>query len=83
MAEVMTDEFIEDTLAMAAGYAFWFAGMPDAEVTPRLDMARAHMTAELAERFGPDAATQIAQAFVDAVIKCKRELEAGRGATLN
>ena len=83
MTDVMTDKFISDTLTLAAGYAAWFSGVPDTEVMPRLDEARANMAAELSEKFGADVATQIAQAFVEAVIKCKRELEAGRGATLN
>jgi hypothetical protein len=63
MAEVMTDEFIKNTVAMAAGYAVWFAGAPDAEVMPFLDEARAHMAAELAEKFGAEVATKVAEAF--------------------
>jgi hypothetical protein len=76
MTDVMTDEFIKNTVAMAAGYATWFAGVPDAEVMPRLDAARAHMTAELAEKFGAEAAAAVAQAFVVAVLRQKRHLEA-------
>jgi hypothetical protein len=76
MTEAMTDEFIKNTVAMAAGYATWFAGAPDAEMMPRLDEARLHMTADLAPRFGADAAAAIAEAFVRTVIRQKRDLEA-------
>jgi hypothetical protein len=76
MTEVMTDGFIENTVAMAAGYAVWFAGVPDAEVMPRLEAARVHMTAELAERFGAEVATAVAEAFIVAVLRQKRDLEA-------
>jgi hypothetical protein len=76
MADAMTDEFIKNTVAMASGYATWFAGAPDAEVMQRLDEARLHMTADLAPRFGADAAAAIAAAFVRAVIRQKHDLEA-------
>ena len=62
---------------MANGYAIWFSGMPDAEVLPFLDMQRQHMVAELAEKHGADVAAQIAELFVEAVIKSRREIEAG------
>jgi hypothetical protein len=76
MAEVITDEFIKNTVAMANGYAMWFAGLPDAEMMPRLDMARAHMAAELSEKFGAEVATKVAEAFIVAVLRQKRDLEA-------
>jgi hypothetical protein len=44
---------------------------------PRLDEARAHMTAELAEKFGAEVATKVAEAFIVAVLRQKREFEAG------
>jgi hypothetical protein len=54
MTEVMTDEFIKNTVALANGYALWFAGVPDAEMMPFLDMARANMTTDLAQKFGAE-----------------------------
>jgi hypothetical protein len=76
MQEAMTNEFIADTVAMANGYAHWFVGAPDAEVMPFLDEARAYMAADLAGKFGADAAAAIAEAFVRTVIRQKRDLEA-------
>jgi hypothetical protein len=76
MTEVMTDEFIKNTVALANGYALWFAGVPDAEMMPFLDMARANMTTDLAQKFGAEVATAVAEAFIVAVLRQKRDLEA-------
>jgi hypothetical protein len=71
---VMTDEHI---IAMAAGYAAWFAGVPDTQVMRFLNEARDHLQAEFAETFGPDLAPVVTEEFVRAVWTCRREIEAG------
>jgi hypothetical protein len=71
---VMTDERI---LAMAAGYATWFAGVPDTQVLRFLNDVRADLQAEFAETFGPDLAPVVTEEFVKAVWTCRREIEAG------
>jgi hypothetical protein len=54
-----------------------------ARVLPFLELAGQHMADDLAEKFGADVAAQIAEAFVKAVIECRREIEAGNSAALN
>jgi hypothetical protein len=76
MAEAITDEFIDNCVAAAAGYALWFAGVPDYEVMRSLDGVRAHMQAQLAATYPDDAAALIAQAFVSAVLGRRREIGA-------
>jgi hypothetical protein len=70
----VTDERI---IAMAAGYASWFAGVPDTQVTEFLNEARAHLQAEFAQTFGQDLAPVVTEEFVKAVWICRREIEAG------
>ena len=72
----MTDEFIDNTVAMAAGYALWFAGVPGAEVMRHLLDTRANLEADLAEMYGHDVAAAIAEAFVVAVVRRRAEIEA-------
>jgi hypothetical protein len=75
MAE-MTDKFIEDTVATANGWAIWFSGVPDAEVTRHLEEARALMHQEFEESYGADIASLLVDAFVKAVWSRRREIEA-------
>ena len=77
---VMTDEFINNSLAAAAGMAMFFVGVPQAEMMEALHLVRANLEMELAEAFGADIAALVAQAFVAAVIAGRREIESAGGA---
>jgi ABC-type branched-subunit amino acid transport system substrate-binding protein len=76
MAEAMTDEFINNCIAAAAGFALLFVGVPDVQMMEALYQVRANVQAELAETFGPDVAAAVAQAFVAAVVGRRREMDA-------
>jgi hypothetical protein len=74
MGAVMTDEFINNCVASAASLAQWFVGVPEQEMIGTLYQVRANIRADLAEKFGPDVAAVISEAFVAAVVSRRREL---------
>jgi hypothetical protein len=74
---MMTDRDVANIMKLAAGYGQWCVGMPHEEMMDLLHQAQEHLRAELALKFGPDAANAIAEAFPAAVISARRELEAG------
>jgi hypothetical protein len=81
MAEaVMTDEWINDMVQTAGSVAAFYAGVSEDEMMAAVFDICADLEAGLAEKFGPDVALKIAQAFSTAVLRRRRELEAG-GAT--
>jgi hypothetical protein len=74
--DVMTDQDVNHLLRLAAGYATWVTGMPDAEMMNILHQAQEHLRIELALKFGPDVANAIADAFPAAVLSARRAIEA-------
>lgn len=76
MADVLSDEFIDDMVAAADGFASLYAGTSEDEMRAALFDVCAKFEIELAEKFGRGAALQIAQAFWKAVVRRRRELEA-------
>lgn len=76
----MSDQFIEDMVAAAAGLASLYVGAPENEMMAALFDICADFEIGLAEKFGPDIALQIAQAFATAVICHRRNLEEAGGA---
>jgi acetylornithine/succinyldiaminopimelate/putrescine aminotransferase len=83
MPNEITDQDANQLLRMAAGYAAWCAGMCDDEMMSLLNQAAEHLRIELAPKFGPDAANAIADAFPEAVISARRELEADASRVVN
>jgi hypothetical protein len=75
----MTDEFIDSAVAAAAGLALLFVGVPDVEMMRALHEVRAAVQANLAEAFGADIATVIAETFVATVVRRRREIEPAGG----
>jgi hypothetical protein len=72
---MMDDQLIEDLLAAAAGLALFYTGMSDQQVLLALPDMCVRLEARL-QPLGADVAVQIAEAFCDAVILRRRELEA-------
>jgi hypothetical protein len=81
MAEAMTDEFIDDMVQAADGFASLYAGTSEDEMRAALFDVCVKFELELAEKFGPDVALKIALAFSTAVLRRRRELEAAGDAT--
>jgi hypothetical protein len=80
MADVMTDEFIAETVAAAGALAQRYIGVSENDMWQNLRDVCAEFETGLAEKFGPDVASQIVQAFAETVVRCLREMKAG-GAT--
>jgi len=55
--------------------ALLFVGVPDMAMMAALHQVRTNLEAELAQTFGPDAASTIAAAFVAAVVGHRREID--------
>jgi hypothetical protein len=75
----LTDEFIDATVAEAAGLAQFYVGVPEEEMIGALYGLEAELEDGL-QRFGAEVAALIAETFCATVIRRRRELEAG-GAT--
>jgi hypothetical protein len=60
----------------AADLALFFVGAPENEMLLSLHQVRTNLEADLAEPFGAEAATLVAQAFVATVVRHRREIEA-------
>jgi 7-keto-8-aminopelargonate synthetase-like enzyme len=73
----MTQDFIDRSVAAAAELALFFVGQPEEEMLVSLHQVRTNLEAQLAETFGPEAATLFAQAFVATVAGHRREIDAG------
>jgi hypothetical protein len=71
----MTQELIDSLIALAAGLAIEFVGVPREQMLVALYDVRARLTRELSA-LGPDAATLAAEALVYAVAEQKSLLEA-------
>ena len=76
MAEVMSDQFIEDCLTAAASLGLFYIGVPDEEMIAALYDIEANLEDRL-QPFGADVAALISEAFCATVIRRRRELEAG------
>jgi hypothetical protein len=74
---MMTDQDVDSLLCLAAGYAMWFVGVPEAEMMAALDGIRSDLETRLTEKLGTDVANTIAAAFPGAVVSARRALEAG------
>ena len=72
----MTQDFIERCVAAAADLALYFVGASEDEMLASLHQTRTNLETDLAETFGAEVATAIAQAFVATVIRHRREIEA-------
>jgi hypothetical protein len=79
----ITDQDINYLLRLAAGYGTWCVGMPEAEMMVLLRDAQDHLRAQLALKFGSDAANAIVEAFPAAVISARRAIEADTSGVLN
>jgi hypothetical protein len=77
----VTQEFIDRCVTAAADLALYFVGAPDEQMLASLHQTRANLETDLAETFGAEVATAIAEAFVATVIRRRRELEAAGDAT--
>jgi hypothetical protein len=77
---MMTDEFIDSTVAAAAGLASFFVGVDPDAMMLELYTIEANLEAAL-QPFGAEVAALIAETFFATVIRHRRELEAGGGAT--
>jgi hypothetical protein len=69
-------EFINRAVNAAEDIAIAVTGKSDAEVRARLQESRENLTRDLSPLLGAPTATQIAEAFCDAVMGEKREREA-------
>ena len=74
MAEVMSDTWIEDMVAAAAGLGLFYVGVPEDEMVLSLYDTESDLEAAL-QPFGADVAALIAETFCATVIRRKRELE--------
>jgi hypothetical protein len=72
----MTDEFINNQMLQAAGYAALFAGMSDQETLGFLYEIREAKKFEIAETLDADVAKFVAEAFVQCIAQGKAEFEA-------
>ena len=73
-------EFAERCVAAAADLALYFVGAPDEQMLASLHQTRTNLETELAETFGAEVATAIAEAFVATVIRHRREIGGPPGA---
>jgi hypothetical protein len=78
MAEVMTDQDVDDLVTAAANLGLFFTGVPEDEMLCALPGLRAHMEAGISEQLGVAAeiADLIAESFVATVVRRRREIEA-------
>ena len=75
----MAETFGHAFSAVAAGLASFYVGVEEGEMLRSLYEICAEFETELAEKFGPDAAAMIVQAFAAAVIRHREEIEAQGG----
>jgi hypothetical protein len=76
----MAPEFVDRSVAAAADLALFFVGQPEEKMLATLRQTRANLEAELSELWGADVAALYAEAFVAAVARHRREIEAAGGA---
>jgi hypothetical protein len=80
VAEVMTDQFIQDMVESAGNLGLFYVGVPEEEMVAALYDMEADLENAL-QPFGADVAATIAETFCATVIRRRRELEACGDAT--
>lgn len=70
------ERFIERCADAAKDLSLFFVGRPNDEMLVALNRTRENLKRDLADTLGADVAALIAQAFVETVVRHRRELEA-------